>query len=98
MSGMQPQATHLDTRRRRIQFRAWHRGMREMDLLLGGFVDSELAKLSDAELDDLEHLMDALDRDLFTWLTGEVALPADYDTPMFHKILAFHTHSSPIHL
>ncbi|WP_034993627.1 FAD assembly factor SdhE [Beijerinckia mobilis] len=97
MSGMQPIA-NLDARRRRIQFRAWHRGMREMDLLLGGFVDAQLSGLSDTELDDLEYLMEAIDRDIFTWLTGEVPLPGEYDRPIFHKILAFHTHQSPIHL
>jgi antitoxin CptB len=97
MSG--PQTTNgLDARRRRIVFRAWHRGMREMDLLMGSFVDSEIADLSEAELDDLEILLEEPDRDVFSWLTGEVETPSRYNTPVFRKILSFHTHAGPIHI
>ena len=44
----------LDERRRRTLFRAWHRGMREMDIIYGKFSDSEITKLSDAELDQFD--------------------------------------------
>ena len=87
----------FDSRRRRIRFRAWHRGTREMDLCMGRFADSELGALSDAELDDLELLMEAPDRDVFSWLTGELATPGNYDTPVFRKVRAFHTHDAPLH-
>jgi antitoxin CptB len=86
----------LDTRRRRILFRAWHRGTREMDLMMGRFADAELRDLPDADLADLEALMEVPDRDVFSWLTGELELPANYDTPVFHKVRAFHTHDGPI--
>lgn len=82
---------------RRILFRAWHRGTREMDLLMGRFVDSELAALPEGDLDDLEALMEAQDRDVFAWLTGELPTPADYETPVFRKMRAFHTHDAPLH-
>ncbi len=85
-----------DARRRRIRFRAWHRGTREMDLLMGRFADSELASLPEAELDDLELLMEAPDRDAFSWLTGEIETPVHYDTPVFRKVRAFHTHAGPL--
>lgn len=88
----------LDTRRRRILFRAWHRGTREMDLLMGRFADSELAGLSETELADLEGLLEAQDRDVFDWLSGAAAVPADYDTPLFRRLLAFHTHAGPLPL
>ena len=87
----------LDVRRRRILFRAWHRGTREMDLLMGGFANAELKGLPDAELDDLELLMEAPDRDVFSWLTGELVLPGNYDTPVFRRLRAFHTHAEPLH-
>ena len=87
----------LDTRRRRILFRAWHRGTREMDLLMGRFADSELKGLPDAELDDLELLMEAPDRDVFSWLTGELETPGNYDTAVFRRLRAFHTHDAPLH-
>ncbi|HYP58752.1 MAG TPA: succinate dehydrogenase assembly factor 2 [Beijerinckia sp.] len=98
MSGSQASSAGLDVRRRRILFRSWHRGMREMDLILGRFADKELALLTEAELDDLEVLMEAPDRDIFTWLTGEVETPQNYNTPVFRKLLAFHTHMGPVYI
>lgn len=86
----------LDPRRRRALFRAWHRGMREMDILYGKFADAEIARLPDAELDDFERLMDLPDRDVLMFITGESETPTHYDTPVFRKLKAFHTHDGPI--
>ena len=88
----------LDPRRRRVLFRCWRRGMREMDFLLGGFADAQLPALPEAELDDLEKLLDVPDRDALAWLTGEAPLPNQFDTPLFRKLKAFHTHVRPINL
>ncbi len=88
----------LDVRRRRILFRAWHRGTREMDLMMGQFADASLRELSEDDLADLEALMEVPDRDVFSWLSGELALPGNYDTPVFHKVRAFHTHAGPLDL
>ena len=85
MSFPQPANALLDTRRRRIKFRAWHRGMLETDLLLGRFADAELQNLSESELDDFEALLEALDRDVFSWAIGEVETPQVYDTPLFRQ-------------
>ncbi len=92
-----PSREGLDERRRRILFRAWHRGTREMDLLMGRFADAELKGLPDADLDDLELLMEAPDRDVFSWLTGEIDVPGNYDTSVFRRVRAFHTHDAPLH-
>ncbi len=97
MSGSTRTSADLDHRRRRILFRAWHRGIREMDLIMGRFADAEIGALSDDELDDFEALIEVPDRDLFRWITGEIATPSNYDTPLFGKIKAFHTHGGPIH-
>ncbi len=78
-------------------FRAWHRGMKEMDILMGKFADSQLAVLSDADLDAFEALMDAPDPDIFKWLTDAVPVPQEYDTALFHKLKGFHTYNRPIH-
>ena len=91
-------SAELDPRRRRILMRAWRRGMREMDYLMGGFVDAHLPILDAAELDDLEALLEAPDRDVLSWLTGEAATPDAYATPLFAKLRAFHTHLKPIHV
>ena len=86
----------LDERRRRTLFRAWHRGMREMDILYGKFADSEIARLSDPELDQLEALMELPDRDVLMFMTGEADTPANYDTALFRRLKDFHTHDGPI--
>jgi antitoxin CptB len=80
----------LDDRRRRVRFRAWHRGMREVDLLLGRFADAHLARLSDAELGALEALMEVPDDQLYSWLVGRVAPAAEHKTPLFDRIVAHH--------
>ena len=82
----------LDLLRRKLLFRCWHRGMREMDLIMGRFADSALAELSDDELADLERLIELPDRDLLAWVTGEVAVPNDVDTVLFRRMCDFHKH------
>lgn len=89
MSGAASPDDGLDVRRRRTRFRAWHRGMREMDLILGRFADAEIARLSEDEIDAFDALMEEQDRDLFAWLTGELPLAMRADTPFFHKLAAF---------
>ena len=89
MSGSTLTSAGLDIRRRKILFRAWHRGTREMDLLMGRFADAALAGMSDAELDEFERLIEVPDPDLFRWIMGEADAPADYDTAVFRKLKAF---------
>lgn len=89
MSGTTLSSEGLDVRRRRTHFRAWHRGMREMDLVLGRFSDAMIATLSESELDQFDALMEEQDRDLLIWLTGEAPTPDDVDTPFFRKLAAF---------
>lgn len=80
----------LSARRRRAAFRAWHRGMKEMDLLLGRYADEHVARMDDAELAEFETLLEVLDRDLFKWFTGEAPVPAQQNTPLFRSICRFH--------
>jgi antitoxin CptB len=80
----------LDLRRRKILFRSWHRGMREMDLIMGRFADSAIADLSEAELSDFENLIELPDRELLAWVTGEVDVPGQFDTAVFRRMRDFH--------
>jgi len=79
----------LDARRRRLIFRAWHRGIREMDLVLGQYVDAHINKMTNKDIEELEYIMSFEDRDLFSWVIGEVKTPVTVDTPLFRDILAF---------
>lgn len=88
MTGMTRSSEGLDTRRRKLLFRSWHRGMREMDLILGSFADTTIEALSDDELDEYEILLELLDADLLSWFTGEIAIPPEHDTAIYRKILA----------
>lgn len=83
------QARPLDVRRRRVLFRAWHRGMKEMDLIYGRFADRELAGLPDEELDAFEALMEAPDDEVYAWIVGRKPTPSDFDTPLFGRIRNF---------
>jgi antitoxin CptB len=97
MARLQASDLSLDIRQRRILFRSWHRGTRELDLILGRFADAEIASLGNSELDDYERLLEAPDPDVFSWLTFEAEIPCLYDTPVLRKIRSFHSHTGPIH-
>jgi antitoxin CptB len=80
----------LDLRRRKLRFRSWHRGIREMDLIMGRFADACLDELTEADLDGYETLLDVADQDLFSWVIETHPLPPQYDIPVFRKLSAFH--------
>lgn len=87
MTGTTRTSDGLDARRRKLLFRSWHRGMREMDLILGSFADAEIATLTDAEIDQYEQLLEIPDTILLPQVTGEAPV-AQHDAIM-HRILAF---------
>jgi antitoxin CptB len=78
----------LDARRKKLKFRSWHRGMREMDFVLGGFADSEIRGLTAAELDQYERLLDIPDTEFFFFVTGEMPVPEELDCPLLQRILS----------
>lgn len=80
--------TELDTRRRRLIFRANHRGTKEADLMIGAFVQRHIASLSDAELDDLEAVLEHWDVDLADWLSGRRPVPPELASPMLERLIA----------
>jgi antitoxin CptB len=89
MTGSTRSSDGLDDRRKRLLFRCWHRGTREMDLILGRFADAEIANLSDDELSDLEILIELPDPDLYAALTGAIPPAAEHAGALFERIKAF---------
>jgi antitoxin CptB len=78
----------LDARRRKILFRAWHRGIREMDLIMGRFADASIEQLNETELAEFENLMDLPDQEVLAWLIGEAEVPPVHDGPLFRRLRA----------
>ncbi len=96
MTGISRTSADLDPRRRRILYRCWHRGIREMDLVLGQFAEDEIAVLGDADLDELERIMAEEDNDLVRWITGAAETPEHMLTPMFARIAAYRPDFDPV--
>jgi antitoxin CptB len=90
MTGTTLSSSGLDLRRRKLKFRCWHRGTREMDLIMGRFADVRIAELGEAELDELERLIDVSDPELFSWIIGERQIPPGFDTALLRQLRAFH--------
>jgi antitoxin CptB len=95
MTGTTRSSNGLNDRRKRLLFRCWHRGTREMDLILGRFADAEIGILADLELTQLEHLIDLPDPDLYSAFAGEAQLAPEYLTPLFDRIKTFRNLDKP---
>ena len=89
MTGSTRSSGGLDERRRRLLFRCWHRGTREMDLILGRFADAEIASLTDNELAQFERLIEVPDPDLYAALTGNVPAAPEFANGLFERIKSF---------
>jgi len=83
-------STDLDTWRRRLTYRSWHRGTKELDLLFGPFADACLSALDATALNQFEELLLAPDPDVYNWIVGREAPDAEYDTLVLRQIIAFH--------
>ncbi len=96
MTGLTRSSADLSPRRRRILYRCWHRGIREMDLVFGQFAEEEIAALSDAELDEFEAIMGEDDHDLHAWITGAKSLPEHLQTPLFARVASYRPDFDPV--
>jgi len=81
--------SELETRRKRLLYRSVYRGNRENDILLGQFARAHIADFSAAELDQYERLLERGDNELFDWVSGQAAVPAEADSPVLRKLMAF---------
>lgn len=80
---------NLAARRKRVRYRAWHRGIREMDLVLGYYVDAHIDGLDEAALDRLETLMNEQDADLLKWVLGQEPAPETVDGALIAELSRF---------
>jgi antitoxin CptB len=68
----------VETLRRKLGFRAWHRGTREADLLIGSFADRHLAEFDAQALVQFERLLTENDPDIYEWMTGQKPVPQEH--------------------
>lgn len=80
----------MDERRKKLKFRAWRRGFREIDLILGRFADRRIEEMSETGLDEFERLLEAPDQDVYAWITGAASPPPEHDTGTLGAIRTFH--------
>ena len=89
MTGSRLSSDGLDARRKRLLFRCWHRGTKELDLIIGGFADAHLPTLTEAELDQLETIIEAPEPELYAALTSDGPEPQGVSGTVFAKMKAF---------
>jgi antitoxin CptB len=77
-----------ENRRRRLRYRSWHRGTREMDLLMGSFADAHIATFTSENMDKYEAILELSDPDLYNWITGAETIPADQDNEVMRQLSA----------
>ena len=82
-------AADLDALRRKLGFRAWHRGTREADLLVGSFADRHLAGFDRTGLEQFERLLSENDPDIYEWMIGRLPIPAEHDNPVTNLLRQF---------
>jgi antitoxin CptB len=79
-------ASSKDETRKRLDYRARHRGTKEMDIILGGFTDKRLAGLSPEELKHFEQILSYPDTQLYLWISGRAPIPVEADCPLLQEI------------
>ncbi len=87
--GEKMSADELETRRKRLLYRSVYRGNKENDILLGQFARAHIGEFGAAELDQYERLLQVGDNDIYDWVAGKTAPPAEVDTPVLRKLMAF---------
>jgi len=78
-----------DPRHKKLKLRAWRRGFKEADLILGPFADKHVSTFTDAELDWFEALLNQEDQDLYGWILEREPTPAEFDGPLMNTLKAF---------
>ena len=74
-------------RRKQLIFRSWHRGTREMDLIMGRFADAHVGGFEREQLDQYEQVLSHSDPDLYDWVAGRAEVPANLENPVLTLLL-----------
>jgi antitoxin CptB len=79
----------FEMRLKKLLWRACHRGIREMDILMGGFARKRLERMTASELDAFEALIELPDQDMLSWITGETPIPPTVKNDLLQEFVKF---------
>ena len=85
----EPRAEDIETVRKKLRFRAWHRGTKEADLMMGRFADEHIGQMDWQLLDQFDALLEAEDLDVYNWIIGKEPVPAVYDNELWALLSQF---------
>lgn len=80
---------NTENKRKRLIFRSWHRGTKEMDQILGSFANKYIAGFDNTELDLYEQMLENQDLDMYDWICGRAEVPADKNSAILKKLLSY---------
>lgn len=78
----------IENARKRLIYRSWHRGTKEMDLLMGSFADKHASGFTEPEIAEYARILEYPDPDLYDWITGVKPVPANVETSLFSRLKA----------
>lgn len=81
---------NISITRKRLIFRSWHRGTREIDLLLGKFADAHIPSMEATALAQYDRFLNNSDPDIYNWITGQEPVPPAEDNAAVQLLLAFY--------
>lgn len=79
----------VETRKKRILYRAHHRGTKESDVIVGGFFDTRTPSLMPSYLDDADRVLDLLDADLMDWIIKKATVPNEVRSALLDELVAY---------
>ncbi len=85
----------MDDYRKKVKFRAWRRGFREMDLLMGTFADRFISDMEDSEVVEFERLLATPDWEVYAWIIGQKPIPDNHKSGILDRLIAFRYEAQP---
>jgi antitoxin CptB len=85
----------IESRRKRLRFRAERRGFKEADAIFGAFAERYLAELDESELDLFEALLNVPDHEVYDWLRGAAPVPPTHDSAVFDRLRSLCNRKNP---
>jgi len=81
----------IDKKRKRMIFRSWHRGTREMDIIMGSFADKHIQSFDEQQLDTYDEILNIPDPDIYDWICQREQPPANTRSDVLTMLLSHDT-------